>query len=106
MEQEGDYKIQAGKKICVKVYFNPKSFQAVAADAEKAGKRRGGLQLFTQKPHGFGHEQVSNTDGISRFLKHTWAYWCDHEKERLEEALAIAEDERRIAARKKKLGDV
>ena len=61
METKGDYKKQKGRKICVKCYFNPDSFQAVAADAERAGKRRGGLLLFTQKPHGFQNEQVSNT---------------------------------------------
>lgn len=104
METEGDYKIQKEKKICVKVYFNRKSFQAVALDAEKSGKRRGGLQLFTQKPHGFGHELVSNTDGISRFLKHCWAYWREHEKERLEQATALAQRERELQAEKKKLG--
>jgi hypothetical protein len=104
MEQEGDYKIQKGKKICVKVYFNPKSFQAVALDAEKSGKRRGGLQLFTQKPHGFGHELVSNTDGISKFMKHCWQYWIDHEAERLGQAAALAQREKELQAEKKRLG--
>jgi hypothetical protein len=106
MEQEGDYKIEHGKKICVKVYFNPKSFQSVASDAEKVGKRRGGLQLFTQKSHGFANQLVSNTDGISKFLKHTWLYWQVHEKERLEEAVKLAQEERELAERKKKLGMV
>lgn len=106
IKQEGDYKIQPGKKICVKVYFNPKSFQAVANDAEKSGKRARGLQLFTQKPHGFAHELVSNTDGIGRFLKHAWLYWQEHEKERLEQAVALAQEERELAERKKKLGMV
>ena len=50
------------------------------------------------------NEQVSNTDGMSRFLKHTWQYWRDHEKERLEQAAALAERERTLQADKKKLG--
>jgi len=104
METKGDYKKQKGKKICVKCYFNPTNFQAVAADAERAGKRRGGLLLFTQKPHGFANETQANTDGISRFLKHTWQYWREHETERLQEAAKLAEEERGLAERKKKLG--
>ena len=91
-------------KICVKVYFNKDTFQAVALDAEKAGKRRGGLLLFTAKEHGFENEKISNTDGISRFLKHCWGYWRDHEKERLEQAAALAERERALQAEKRKLG--
>jgi hypothetical protein len=103
METKGDYEIKKVKKICVKCYFNPETFKAIAIDAEAAGKRRGGLLLFTQKSHGFAQEQVSNTDGISRFLKHCWAYWREHETERLQEAAKIAEDERGIAERKRKL---
>lgn len=92
------------KKIRAKVYFNEKSFALVAGDAEKAGKRRGGLQLFTQKEHGFAHERVANTDGVSKFLKFTWQYWREHESDRLLQAAELARQEKELFEKKKKLG--
>lgn len=94
------------KKICVKCYFNEQSFASVVADAEKAGKRRRGLQLFTQKEHSIGDVRVSNTDGISRFLKYCWQYWKEHESDRLREIAEVKETERQIQERKKRLGVV
>ena len=88
----------------VSVYFNEQELTSLAAEAEKAKFRRVGIPIRKQKEHGFGDEWQANTDGISRFLKYTLAYWRDHEKERLEQAAALAERERALQAEKKKLG--
>lgn len=93
-------------KICVKVYFNSKTFPEVIKDAEQTGKRRRGLQNFTQKEHGFADEMVSNTDGISRFLKFCWQYWKEHETDRLRKAIELAEREKQLLEEKKRLGIV
>jgi hypothetical protein len=92
------------KKIRAKVYFNEKQFQAVALDAEKAGKRRGGLQLFTQKAHGFANERVANTDGISKFLKHCWKYYVEHEADRLAAAAELAQRRKALEEEAKRKG--
>jgi hypothetical protein len=92
------------KKICCKVYFNQKNFAEIAALAEKAGKRRGGLQLFTQKKNGLAGEVVSNTDGISRFLKYAAWYWRDTEASRLSRAAEIKAKERELQEEKARLG--
>jgi len=104
MVEEGGLQIPHEKKIRVKVYFNPKTFAEVAKDAEKAGKRRGGLQLFTQKEHGFGHERLSNTDGISKFLKFCWRYWQETERHRFEKAAELAKREEELRQEKARLG--
>lgn len=104
MEQEGGLQKQGKKKICIKVYFNQKNFPEIARDAEKAGKRRGGLQLFTLKEHGFANERVSNTDGIGKFLKFCWHYWQETERHRFEKAADLAKREQEIRAEREKLG--
>lgn len=107
METERGYekdKKDNNRKIRVKVYFNLKSFQAVAQDAEKAGKRRGGLLLFTQRSHGLAGETVSNTDGISKFLKYCWEYWRENEHVRVQQVAEILRKEKELQEEKKRLG--
>lgn len=104
MDELGGLQNQGKKKICIKVYFNAKNFPEIAKDAEKAGKRRGGLQLFTQKEHGFGHERVSNTDGIGKFLKFCWHYWQETERHRFEKAAELAKKEEELKKEREKLG--
>lgn len=67
--------------VCVKVYFSEEDFAEVAKLAEKAGNRRVGLSLYTQKPHGFADEKLANTDGVARFLKMAAGYWQEHQSE-------------------------
>jgi len=93
-----------GNSVCVKIYLKPELFAEVAVQAEKALVRRKGLLLYTQKEHGFANEKLANTDGIAKFLKHTYRYWVEHEAQRLQELAEIAVTESEIAARKKKLG--
>ena len=90
--------------VQVRVYLNKEEFSTMAHDAEEVGKRRVGLLLETARPHGMNGETFSNTDGLSKFLKHTWAYWKEHEAERLEKAADIARRERELAEEKKKHG--
>jgi hypothetical protein len=104
MEQEGGLLNIGKKKIRVKVYFSPKDFAEVAKDAEKAGKRRGGLLLFTQKEHGFSNQKVANTDGLSKFLKFCWHYWQETERHRFEKAAELAKMEQDIKMQREKLG--
>jgi len=104
MEQDGGLQNNTKKKICIKVYFNQKNFPEVAKDAEKAGKRRGGLHLFTLKEHGFANQMVSNTDGIGKFLKFCWRYWQETERHRFEKAAELAKREQEIRAEREKLG--
>ena len=75
--------------ICLKVYLKPELFSEMAAEAEKSGHRRKGLPLFTQKPHGFGHEKLANTDGVARYLKHTHSFYVQALAERLRKAAEI-----------------
>lgn len=104
MVSEGGSKLPGPKKIRVKVYFNPKTFQAIAQDAERTGKRRGGLQLFVQRKNGFMDQVDANTDGISKFLKMCWQYWREHEADRLEQAAELKRKEIEIQEQKRKLG--
>lgn len=102
--RQGGSKSTEPKKIRVRVYFNPKTFQAVAQDAEKAGKRHRGLQLYRQRKNGFVDQLDANTDGISMFLKHCWQYWKETEAQRLEATTALKREELELQERKKKLG--
>ena len=104
MEEERDYKKPSKKKICVKVYLNPENFQRYARLAERTGKRRGGLQLFTQKKNGFAGEMLANTDGISKFFKFAGIYWEENEARRMEEAADLARKEKDIAEQRRRLG--
>jgi len=83
-------------KICIKVYFNPTNFPIAAGIAEKMKKRRGGLQLFTQKKHGLAGQQVANTDGIGRALKAALWAWDKNEASRLEKAAEFARREENL----------
>lgn len=89
--------------IQVRVYLNKTEFKEMAADAESTKHRRVGLLLETAKPHGMAGETYSNTDGLSRFLKHTWGYWKEHQAERLEKAAELARRERELEQDKAKL---
>jgi len=85
--------MQKKNLVCVKVYFDLAEFAEVAEEAQRAGIRARGLKLRVLKPHGFAGEDKANTKSISKFLKHTLAYWKDQEKER---ALKIAEHELKV----------
>ena len=91
------------KKVVVKVYFNPKTFSEIAELSERAGFRRGGLVLYTQKKHGFSNEKIANTDGISKFLKYLIAYWKASEGRRLSEMAEILKQEEELKERKNAL---
>ena len=96
------------KKICIKVYLNAENFPRYASIAERMGKRRGGLLLFVQKPHGLAGEQLANTDGLGRAMKAGLDYWEATESERMKkqaDALAKlrqAEQEAELAGVKPK----
>lgn len=82
--------------VCVKVYMSQEDFQAYAKLAERAGKRRVGLLLYTQKPKGFANEKLANTDGIARFLKMAGEFWGEHQDELEAEAKKLREDQERL----------
>lgn len=79
-------------KIVVKVYLNAENFPRMAAIAERMGKRRGGLLLFTQKPHGRADELLANTDGLSRAMKASMLYWEADEAGRLAKKAAAMKE--------------
>jgi hypothetical protein len=93
-------------KIYVKVYFNEKDFTTIAEQSVKVGKRKGGLQLFTQKPHGFAHEKVANTKGISKFLKMCAKYYMDKENERAKERIELEIQKKELERKEKQLKDM
>jgi len=92
------------KDVCVKVYLNQAEFSEMAEHAEKVGKRRRGLILFTQKKNGFAGQTVANTDGLSRFFKHCVVYWKEHESERMSRAAEIMRQEKQLQEEKRRLG--
>jgi len=102
--EEGTISPQRKKSICIKVYVRPDLFSTLAKDAEAAGKRRKGLQLYVQKPHGFANELLANTDGIAKFLKYTWQYWKENEAARLERIAELLKKEKELQEERKKLG--
>lgn len=88
-------------KICVKVYFNPITFAEIVKEAEASGKRRRGLQLYTQKKNGMAGEVLANTDGISKHLKFTADYYKNdkaNQVKRQAEALRALEVAKKAAA--------
>lgn len=93
-----------GNSIKVRLYLKPELFSEMCKEAEKAGCRRKGLQLTTQKEHGFSHERLANTDGLGKFLKYCYNYYMEHEAQRLEEAAQIKRQEMELEERKKKIG--
>lgn len=84
--------------VCVKVYMSQEDFTAYAKLAERAGKRRVGLLLHTQKPHGFADEKLANTDGIARFLKMAGRFWAEHQDELEARARANREEAEKLRA--------
>ena len=92
------------EQIRVRVYFNERTLQAIAQDAEKAGKRRVGLPLFIMKEHGFAGERLANTDGISKFLKHCWKYWKENEASRLADMAELAQRKKVLEDEMKRKG--
>lgn len=94
------------KGVCVKVYFNEPDFVEIAKDAEKAGKRRVGLVLFTQKSHGFQWERLANTDGIAKAMKYWWKYWQEAEPERLQKRKEAELKRQQAEEELKKLGGI
>jgi hypothetical protein len=92
------------KQIPVPVYFNPTTFAEISEDAKKAGKRPVMILDKRQKEHGFANEFVWNIKGIGGFLKECWKYWKRNEAERLLEKAKLAQEEKELLERKKKLG--
>ncbi len=90
--------------VCIKVYLSQAEFKEMTDQAEKAGKRRRGLILHTQKKNGFAGQTVANTDGLSKFFKYCVAYWREHESERMARAAQIIQQEKQLQEEKKKLG--
>jgi len=90
--------------VCVKNYFNKQDFAEVAQDAEKAGIRRVGLQLYTQKPHGLANEKLANTDSVAKFLKFCWKYWVNDKASRLTKFREIAIKEEQLKKERELLG--
>lgn len=97
----GDYK---SVKVCVKCYFNKQDFEAIAADAVKAGVRHGGLQTWVQKKNGLADERVANTDKIPKFLKFIWRSWQQTATLRLAKAAELAKKEQELKEERAKLG--
>ena len=92
------------KSVCLKVYLKPVLFAEMAMEAEKVGKRRKGLLLYTQKEHGFSHEKVSNTDGLGRFLKFCYLYFKEHEAQRMQEFADLMQKQKELDDLKRKRG--
>lgn len=69
----------------VAVYFNESDLQTLVKDAEELGFRRVGIPIKTQKPHGFAHEWLANTDGVSKVLKFAHKEYRNSKPKRLEE---------------------
>lgn len=92
------------KGICVKVYLKSQDFSDVAKWAEKAGKRRMGLLLFTQKKNGMAEEKLANTDGLSAYFKLCHDSYKAGEAERTVKLAEIQKKEKELEAEKAKLG--
>jgi hypothetical protein len=103
-EQESGTTKKHYKGITVKVYLNEKRFAEEVKRAEKSGKRRMGLLLYTQKSHGFEWEKLANTDGLSRYYKMCSDYWQEHEAERLQEMATLKAEKQRIEEEMKRKG--
>jgi 2-iminoacetate synthase ThiH len=91
-------------QVLVPVYFNPDALTEIAKDAAEMKFRPVLLQSSKQKEHGFADEIVYQRKGIGRMLKYCWNYWKQHEAERLTEKAKLAQDERELLEKKKKLG--
>ncbi len=92
------------RKIYVKVYFNERDFTTIVEQSVRAGKRKGGLQLFTQKPHGFSNEVIANTKGISKFLKMCAQYYIENENERIRKRVELELKKKELEKELNKLG--
>lgn len=96
LEAGGPRKKGKYKGVTVKVYFNDDDFLTFIKLAERSGKRRVGLEPFTQKPHGFSNEKLANTDGIARFLKMAARYWGEHQEDLEAQAKRLKEEAERL----------
>lgn len=92
------------KSVCVKIYLKPILFAEMSDSAEKAGIRRKGLSLYTQKPHGMLDEKLANTDKLAKFFKFLYQYYKETEALRLSRAADLARKEREVADERAKLG--
>ena len=93
-----------GNSICIRTYLRPELFAEIAGEAEKAGKRKKGLLLYTAKPHGFANEKLANTDGIAKFLKFCYDYYKKAEPARLKELADILQQEKELQELKRQKG--
>ena len=92
-------------KIAVHVYFNPKQFAEIAILAITLKFRHGGSLLYRKKPNGFADEQIPNTKGISKLLKHlAFDYYKDTENIRNARISEIQAKEKELRENKAKLG--
>jgi len=92
------------EQIFVPLYFNPETFQAVCADAVKAGFRPALLQARRQKEHDFEGQMVWQRKGIGKFLKNCWKYWQGTEAERAVKLAEHALKKKQLEEEGKKLG--
>lgn len=86
-------------KIRVRVYLNPPDFSAICQDAKDAGFRHGGLEERVKNVQGPQGKEHWNTDGLSKFLKHTWHYWREHRAEREEQERIQDAEEKELRAK-------
>lgn len=90
---------------CVQIYLAEKDFIEAVKWAEKVKKRRVGLFLKVQRKGRNGLKAPSyNTKGLAKAYKFYFAYYREHEYDRLREEAEIAEQEKALLAKKKKLG--
>ena len=87
----------------VAIYFNEADLTSIAKDAEKAGKRKVGIPIKKQKPHGKADEWLANTYGIGRFLKSCYEYWKKAEPQRLKELADTKRQMQELEAKQKAL---
>lgn len=92
------------EQIFAPLYFNPETFQAICADAVKAGFRPALLQPRKQKEHGFEGQLVWQRKGIAKFLKFCWKYWKETQAERAVKLAELALKKKQLEEEGKKLG--
>lgn len=83
-ESGSGLKMKGYRKIRVNLYLTEAELAEYTEEASKVGLRPKQAKLFTQKPHGFAHEQVPNTKGIAKLIrKFIFPAWKKAEAERL-----------------------
>lgn len=99
------------KSIVVQVYLNQVKFRRYVQMAEKIGTRRTGLlfkpkkqrSMVTEGDH-FEPELTANKKGLSKAFQKAADYYLEHEAERLAEQARLAQEEKELLEKKKKLG--